>query len=131
MNSSHTEIICTHEDLISERVRLETLIENQKNIIRHDFDELKSEFRKEIKPAIDTANFVKKFVKPETRNQTIVKVGVTLAVDLMLRRALRGSNIVVQVLIPRLLKNYTTHFFHMLRKPEIPPSIISKIRETI
>jgi hypothetical protein len=127
--NNKTDIISTYQDLVLERARLETLIENQKNIIRHDFDELKSEFKREIKPAIDTANFVKKFVKPETRNQTIAKVGVTIALDLILRRAMRGSNVLAQVLIPRLLKNYTTHFLHFLKKPEATPSAFSRIKE--
>jgi hypothetical protein len=103
--------IRTHEDLIAERIRLEGLIANQKNIIRHDLDELKAGFKKEIKPAVDAAEFVKKLVKPETRNETIITVGAQIAIDLIMRRLLRKSNVLVQVLLPRILKNYSSHFF--------------------
>jgi hypothetical protein len=111
MNDLQTGKIRTYEDLIAERVRLEGLIANQKNIIRHDLDELKAGFKKEIKPAVDAAEFVKKLVRPETRNETIITVGTQIAIDLVMRRLLKKSNVLVQVLLPRILKNYSSHFF--------------------
>ena len=112
MSDSGFGKIKTYEDLIAERVRLEGLIVNQKNIIRHDLDELKAGFKKEIKPAVDAAAFVKKIVRPETRNETLITVGTQIAIDLVMRRLLRKSNVLVQVLLPRILKNYSSHIFN-------------------
>lgn len=111
--------ITDHTQLLQERARLQALIENQKNIVRHDLDELKAEFKKEIKPAIDAASFVKKLAKPETRNETIVTIGSNIALDLILKRMLRGSNLLVQLILPKIIKNYTTHFLHSFKKPTI------------
>jgi hypothetical protein len=113
MNKNLPEIR-NHQELMAERAHLETLIENQKNIIRHDLDELKAEFKKEIRPAIDAANVVKKFARPETRTNAIIATGTGFLIDLVLKRAFRKSNIVVQLLIPRMLKNYTSHLIHRI-----------------
>lgn len=104
--------IIKYEDLLDERKRLELLIENQKNIIRHDLEELKNEFKKEIRPAIDAATFVKKLTKPETRNETILKVGANLAFDIVLNSVFNKSNFLVKLIVPRLLKNYTSHILY-------------------
>jgi hypothetical protein len=105
------KIIDNYHQLLNEKERLERLIENQKNIIRHDLDELKIEFKKEIKPAIDAAMFVKRFAKPQTRKQAILTTGTGIILDLALRKILKGSNVVIQFLLPRLIKNYTSNMF--------------------
>jgi hypothetical protein len=132
MNDSISKMnIKSYKTLIDEKERLERLIENQKNIIRHDLDELKAEFKKEIKPAIDAANFVKKIARPETRNTTLITASAGLALDLVLKRIFKGSNLLVQVLIPRLIKNYTTHFFNnrIQNKPRSLNSAPQRIKE--
>ncbi|MBT1702418.1 hypothetical protein [Chryseosolibacter indicus] len=107
-----TKKIIHYEDLLNERKRLEILIENQKNIIRHDLEELKNEFKKEIRPAVEAASFVKKIAKPETRNGTLLKAGASLAFDFALKRMFNKSNFVIQWIVPRLLKNYTSHILY-------------------
>jgi hypothetical protein len=107
MNEEST--IGNYHQLLNEKERLERLIENQKNIIRHDLDELKIEFKKEIKPAIDAAMFVKRFAKPQTRKQAIFTTGTGIILDLALRKILKGSNVIIQFLVPRLIKNYTSN----------------------
>jgi len=114
MNHKET-IIQNYNELVAERHRLEQLIDNQKNIIRHDLDELKAEFKKEIRPAIEAAGFIKKIAKPETRNETLFNIGANLAIDLLLKRMLRKSNVVFQVLLPRIIKNYSTHLIYNIR----------------
>jgi hypothetical protein len=103
------KIIINYHQLLAEKDHLERLIENQKNIIRHDLDELKMEFRKEIKPAIDAATFIKKFAKPQTRKQAIFTTGTGVILDLALRKILKGSNVLIQFLLPRLIRNYTSN----------------------
>jgi hypothetical protein len=106
--------ILTHEELLSERKRLEALIDNQRNIIRHDFDELKIEFRKEIKPALEAAHFVRKIASPHDRRQTVMSAGASLLLDIVVKKLLSRSNILLQVLLPGIVKNYTMHFITKL-----------------
>jgi hypothetical protein len=114
-NTAAVKPIMGFEDLLDEKKRLESLIENQKNIIRHDLEELKNEFKKEIRPAIEAATFIKKVAKPETRNQTIMSVGANLAVDFIIGRILGKSNFIVKLFLPKLIKNYSSHIFYKLK----------------
>ena len=107
--------IADFETLLSEKRRLEALIQYQKNIIRHDFDELKSQFKKEIKPALDTATFVKRIARPETRLETLLVAGSGIAIDFAFRRLFGRSNFLIQMLLPKLVKRYAKRFL-ALRK---------------
>jgi hypothetical protein len=102
--------IQSYEDLQTERERLEMQIQNQKNIIRHDLDELKIEFKKEIKPALDAAQFIRKIATPENRRETIKQIGATLLIELAVRKMLQRSNLLLQVILPALTRSYTQHF---------------------
>lgn len=120
MISADIHTISSYEDLLSERKRLESLIDNQKNIIRHDFDELRAEFKREIRPATEAAGFIKKLMVPETRNQIFLKLGANVAIDLILAIAFGSSNVILRLLMPKLVKNYASHFlkrFHTSPKP--------------
>jgi hypothetical protein len=108
-NGAVNRTITNFNDLLDEKQRLEMLIENQKNIVRHDFDELKGQFKKEIKPALDAAAFVKKVAKPTTRNETVLRAAAGIVLDLALRKLLFRSNFLVQLLIPKIAKNYASH----------------------
>jgi hypothetical protein len=109
-NGDNSAVIYDFNGLIAEKKRIEALIEYQKNIIRHDFDELKNQFKKEIKPALDAASFVKQVAKPETRTKTLLLVGSGIVLDLALKRLLGKSNILTQMILPRLIKRYTKRF---------------------
>jgi hypothetical protein len=102
--------IMTYEDLLQEKARLEVLIQNQKNIVRHDVDELRAEFRKEIKPVVDTAKFFKKVIVPSTRNQSLVNAGANAAIDIALTAFLGKSSFLVRAILPRIVKTYTSNF---------------------
>jgi hypothetical protein len=104
----------TYEDLLAEKARLEVLIQRQKNIVRHDVDELRAEFKKEIRPVVETASFFKKMVAPEKRNQTILTTGASIAIDLAFTALLSKSNLVVRLLVPGIVKNYTSQLLKRL-----------------
>lgn len=106
-------VITDFESLLSEKKRLEGLIEYQKNIIRHDLDELKNQFKREIKPALDTASFVKRIAKPETRLETLLMAGSGVAIDLVFRKLFGKSNFLIQMIVSKLLKRYTKRFWAM------------------
>jgi hypothetical protein len=131
MNDHEAIQITNYDQLVAERVRIEKLIENQKNIIRHDLDELKAEFKKEIRPAVEAASFVKKLALPETRKATMFSLGANLTIDLLLKRILKGKNVIAQVLIPKVAKNLISYFITG-KKTQPPPSrSLNRIKHSI
>lgn len=114
MSNGNNLQVVTYGDLLQEKARLEALIENQKNIVRHDLDELKIEFKKEIKPAIDAASFIKKVAFPEKRKKTILNVGAGVAIDLIVGSIFPKSSFLLRLFIPKLLKKYTTYYLNNL-----------------
>jgi len=107
---AETKPVESYEDLLNEKQRLQLLIENQKNIVRHDFQELRSQFRKELRPALDAANFVRRFTVPEKRNQTLLTLGIGFAIDFSSRLLLQRSNVFVRTIIPMIAKGVSTKF---------------------
>jgi hypothetical protein len=121
MNRAESEDINSYDDLLVEKARLELLIQNQKNIVRHDLDELKAEFRKEIRPAIEATAFIKKVLVPETRKGIVLNLGAQMALELISTAMFGKSSLLVRVLVPKILKNYTTHFISRFRSsPKLP-----------
>ena len=129
MNSvSPLQKITNYDDLQAERRRLEELIKGQKILIRHDLDEIKNdveskfleikhEAEEKFKPVVDASRFVKKLTVPETRNQTLLSIGTNVTLDLLIRKFFAKSSILVQILLPTLVKNYSTHVvFNMMKK---------------
>lgn len=117
MNSlSALQRITSHEELQRERNRLEALIKYQKHVIRQDLEALKQELRQEARPALEAASFVKKITTRETRNETILQIGSALLVDLVLRRLFARTHVLVQLVVPALLKNYASHLLFNLAK---------------
>jgi hypothetical protein len=105
----------TYEDLLAEKQRIERLIEIQKNIVRHDLDELKAEFKKEIKPATDVASFIQKVGMPKTHEKTFLKLATNVAIDLVFKSVFGRSNLLLRIFVPKLLKNYTSHYLQRLK----------------
>lgn len=104
--------------LLAEKERLEHLIRIQKNIIRHDLDELKMQFRKEIRPAIDAAGFIKKIMSPDTRKSTLLYIGANFIFDLVFSGIFRRSHILVRLFAPRLMKKYAMLALLRLKAPD-------------
>jgi hypothetical protein len=115
-NLSPAPAIRSHTELDAERKRLEGLIEMQKNIIRVDIDRIKEELKEEMRPALEAANFVKKVTTKETRNETMISIGSNVLIDLIIRKVFSKSNILIQMIVPTLVKNYSTHAIFSLMK---------------
>ena len=117
MNSlSAVHRITSYEELQRERSRLEAQIKYQKHVISQDLEALKQELRQEARPALEAANFVKKITTRETRTETVMQLGSSMLVDLLLRRLFMRSNVLVRLIVPPLLKNYTSHLFFNFAK---------------
>lgn len=109
--------INSFEDLLHEKQRLLLLIENQKNIIRHDFQVLREQAKKQVKPAIDAAKFVKSFSEPGKRNQTIFRLGLGLAIDVTSRMLFSKSNLLVRTVVPMVAKSFSQRFLNKNNRP--------------
>jgi hypothetical protein len=115
-NLSSVHTIHSYTELDAERKRLEGLIQMQKNIIRIDIDRLKEELKEEMRPAVEAANFVKKVTTKETRNETMISIGSNVLIDMIIRKLFSKSNILIQMIVPTLVKNYSTHAIFSLMK---------------
>jgi hypothetical protein len=115
-NSPSLQRITSCDDLQYERRRLEALIKHQKYIVRQDLDELKNELKQEIRPALEAASLVKKLTTRETRNETVLQIGSTVLIDLLLRRLFARSNVFIRLAVPALLKNYSSHLLFNVTK---------------
>jgi hypothetical protein len=108
--------INTYDDLKAERTRIEDAIKIQKMRIRHDIDELKAEAKAQFQPVARAAEFVQKLASPATRNDTLLGIGTNLTLEVLIRRLFAKSNLLIQIIVPTLLKNYSTHALqNMLR----------------
>jgi hypothetical protein len=117
MTSASThQRIASYEALQAERARLTTLIAHQKELIRQDIEELKEEIATKFYPVAEAADFVKKISTPETRNNSLLQVGSSVLIEVLVRKIFARSNFFVQLLVPNLIKNYSTHLlFNLLR----------------
>jgi hypothetical protein len=97
--------IQTYEDLVKEKQQLEVLLQAQKELIRYDITEL----RKELQPAADTISFIGKIITRDKSN-AILTGGANRVIDLLFRKLiLARSGWLTRLIVPFLLKNYSSH----------------------
>lgn len=101
--------ISTHQELLAERIRLMALIEYQKNLIQEDIEAIKEEIAERVHPLAETASFVKKLTTKETRNASLLQIGGTLLIEVLVRKWFAKSSLIVRLLLPNLVRNYSTH----------------------
>jgi hypothetical protein len=97
------------EDLQAERERLTARISHQKDLIRQDFEKLREEAAQKIHPVAEAAGFVKKLTTPETRATSLFQIGSTVLVEAVVRKMFVRTPLIVQMVVPNLVKNYFTH----------------------
>jgi hypothetical protein len=116
------EGIETYEDLQREKARLEALIRRQKNIVRHDVDELRTEFRKEIQPVVETARMVKRITAPVEMKQNVLTKAIGTAVDLGLTAMFSRSHLLFRLVAPAILKNSFNGIVSVFKRTRKPAS---------
>ncbi len=88
--------IKTYDDLLAEKLELESLLMAQKAIIRQDIVALKEELR----PAAAVLKFVGK-ITARDRSNSLLNVGMSLATDVVLRNlVLAKSGWLTKLIIP-------------------------------
>lgn len=101
--------ISTHQELLAERIRLMALIEYQKHLIQEDIEAIKEDIAERVHPLAETAAFIKKLTTKETRNTSLLQIGATLLVEVLVRKWFAKSSLIVRLLLPNLVRNYSTH----------------------
>lgn len=112
--------IRTQDDLVKEKQRLSELLKIQRNLIRNDLKAVQNEFE----PITKTFSFVSKFTNREEGQETMVKAGTNLTIDLLMGKILSNSNGVVKWLLPVLLKNFSSHYI-----PKALPVVKKAVKE--
>jgi len=98
--------ITNYEELIEEQQKMKELLQVQKLQIKKDVIELKQELR----PALNVISFIGKFALPDARNNGAVKLGTSVTIDWILKKVLASSNPLLRLVVPALVKNYSSHY---------------------
>jgi len=102
------EAITSYESLMEEQQRLKEKLHVQKLLIKNDILELKQE----LKPVITIASFLGKMAIPDTAHNSAVQAGAGLTIEWILKKVLRSSNPLLGLIIPTLVKNYSSHYIN-------------------
>ena len=98
--------INNYNDLIAEKRTLESSLALHKVAIQHSIQEVKDR----LKPISKVVTFAEKAVTREATNP-LLSAGVNIASDLILKRViLARAGWVTQLVLPYVLKNYSSHF---------------------
>jgi hypothetical protein len=99
--------IKTYEDLLQEEQRLLTILKSQEELIREDLAGLKEK----LKPVEKAFHVVQKMA---TRDHTgaFANFGIDFSIDLLIRRLLLAkAGWFTKIVVPFVIKNYSSHFF--------------------
>jgi hypothetical protein len=96
----------SYKELISEKQKLEVLLQAQKEVIRYDVAVLKAE----LQPVKDALVFVKK-VTTMDRSSLLLNIGSDLVINTVIRKfILSRAGWLTKLVVPYLVKNYSSHF---------------------
>ena len=98
--------IRSYNELLAEKQRMELLLAAQKELLRYDLQELKAE----LKPAINAVTLLGKLTTADGSNPLINGFS-NAAIDLLVKKGLLArAGWMTRLLVPILLKNYSSHF---------------------
>ncbi|MGV3656826.1 MAG: hypothetical protein ACO1NX_02695 [Chitinophagaceae bacterium] len=112
--------IKTNEDLELEKARLTALLKNHEEAIRYDM----AGVREGLKPVNTAVKFINKMA---TRDNTtpVMNFGLEMGIDLLVRRfILRRAGWVTKIVVPYLVKNYSSHIIGEEKRE----ALLAKIR---
>jgi hypothetical protein len=117
------------EDLNAERTRLQNLIAQQKFLISRDIQDIREEVAEKLNPVVRTAGFVKTLTSPETRASSLFQIGSSVLLEVFVRRAFSKSNFLIQLVLPTIVKNYSSHLLFSLAKTLAQQRAVAKTRK--
>ncbi|HMF70505.1 MAG TPA: hypothetical protein VK616_03465 [Flavitalea sp.] len=95
--------IHTHDDLVREKERLQALLDAQKELIKLDFQDIKSE----LKPASNVMSFIGNFGKKASTNP-LLGMAVSLSTDILMRKFLfKRAGWAIKTVLPFVLRKVT------------------------
>ena len=113
--------IRTYDDLLQEEQRLQQQLKAQETMIRQDLVSMKSNFEP-VKKAYDK---IQKFFTRDNR-VPFFNIGLEVGIDLLLRRfILARAGWFAKILVPYLVKNYSSHIIGEEKRK----AIVKKIRD--
>ncbi len=111
-------MISNYTELVAERVRLQSEIHNQKLILK---TEIKS-FKEKFDPIFDFISFFKIFKQNESRASSLLKTGLSVGIDFLVRdNLLSKAGWVSRTIFPAILKVVSNQFL----KKKLPIQKIS------
>ena len=97
--------IRTYDDLLLEKVRLQSLLNDQRALIRQDVADL----RNELKPIKSVLGFAGKLLSKDKRNP-VINAGVDLIGDVLLKNFLFArSGFLLKWIAPYIIKNFSAN----------------------
>ena len=113
--------IKNYADLEAEKLRLTALLRNHEEAIKADV----ANVREGLRPMSNAFNVVNKMATRDNR-VPVMNFGVEMGIDLLVRRVLLGrAGWFAKIVVPYLIKNYTSHFIGEEKKK----LIVSKVRD--
>jgi hypothetical protein len=103
---NNTRPITSYDDLLKEKERLKELLKIQRTQLTRDVTEIKEEFR----PVVLASEMFGKLLNREDGKDAIVSTGTNLTIDLIIGQLFSKSNFLVRFLVPKILKNLTSHY---------------------
>jgi hypothetical protein len=98
--------IKNYADLEAEKLRLMALLRNHEEAIKADVVNV----RESLKPVSNALNVVNKMATRDNR-VPVMNFGLEMGIDLFVRRFLLGrAGWFAKIVVPYLIKNYTSHF---------------------
>jgi hypothetical protein len=112
--------IKTYADLEAEKLRLMALLRNHEEAIKADMVNV----REGLQPVSNALKVINKMATRDNR-VPVMNFGVEMGIDLLVRRVLLGrAGWFAKIVVPYLIKNYTSHFLGDEKKQ----ALLSKVR---
>jgi hypothetical protein len=100
-----TPPLTTYEELKAEELRLKEILSAKKTQIRQDLKSLKEEF----KPVLAIARFIGDLTSVDNTRNRVVHAGTNMTIDILAKRLFPHGNFLLKMLLPKIVKNYTSN----------------------
>src|SRR5262245_59143222 len=101
-----SKTIHSYKDLVEEKQRLEVLLVAQKQVLRDDVQELKTQ----LEPLKRVVEFIKKIMTKD-KTALLLTIGSDIVINSVVKRfILSRTGWFVRNVVPYFLKNYSSHF---------------------
>jgi hypothetical protein len=107
--------ISNYEELVAERRRVEFIIAEKKQIIHDRIEDIKDK----VAPLVSVLAALKilKTNQPTTNNNSLLKVGSSVAIDLLVgQRLLKNASWLTKLVVPPLLKAVSSRLIGRVKK---------------